>query len=323
MQVDIQTAVQTAFVLSIIGFLGSLFYGLGLIRNGRKILYYHKRQSQMTTGWWYMALSLAMGLTAWFLHRQAEPVLYQIFPPSPTITITSTITQTTTITLTPTTTLSPTVTNTPEITYTPQIPVVVSEQFVSTIEPAEDVVFSPLIFARTIDENNQAVSPVTTFQHPVTDIFGVFSYDKMNTGVQWSSVWVRLSDQEVICYETKPWDASTGGYGYTDCHKGANSWLPGEYDVQIYIGMTWISSGKFTIVGDPPTATFTPSPSYTPSNTPTASRTPTATHTRTPTTSATITKTPTASNTPTRTKTKTQTFTPNPTDTRWPSPTVP
>jgi hypothetical protein len=319
MQVDIQTAVQTAFVLSAIGFLGSLFYGLGLIRSGRKIMYYHKRQRQIASGWWYIALSILLGGLAWFLQGQAEPVLYRVFPPSPTITISPTITQTSTITVSPTTTLSPTVTSTPEITYTPVIPQMVVTEFVSTINPVEDVVFSSLIFARSIDENNQAVSPVTTFQHPVADIYGVFSYDKMTTGVQWSSVWIRLSDQAVVCYETKPWDASTGGYGYTDCHLGANEWLPGEYDVQIYVGTKWISSGKFTIAGDPPTATFTASATFTPSNTATGTSTRTPTQTRTPTDTPTITLTPTASNTATATRTPSRTFTPRPTDTRWPS----
>ena len=322
MQLDIQTAVQTAFVLSVIGCLGSLLYGIQNIRDGRKILYYHKRQRQVTTGWWFVLLSMVMGFTALFLNKQAEPVLYRIFPPSPTVTITSTVTLTNTITLTPSITLSPTITLTPEVSYTPELPEIISEQIVSTVEPDANVAFSDLIFARSIDDNNQAVSPVTTFQQPVTDIYGVFSYDKMLTGVQWSSVWVRLSDQQIVCYETKPWDASTGGYGYTDCHKGADEWLPGEYDVQIFVGTKWISSGKFTITGDLPTPTFTKTASKTPTNTPTITDTPTPTSSRTATVTPSITMTPTPSNTPLPTKTKTKTRTPKPTDTRWPTPTV-
>jgi type VI secretion system secreted protein VgrG len=322
MQVDIQTAVQTAFVLSLIGFLGSLFYGLSMIRQGKKILYYHKRQRQISTGWWYLLLSLIMGLSAVFLNRQAEPVLYKVFPPSPTITITPTVTLTETITLTPSTTSSPTITLTPELSYTPQIPDLVKEQFVSTIQPDTGVAFSDLIFARRINENNQAITPLTTFQHPVTNIYGAFSYDKMTTGVQWSSVWIRLQDQVVVCYETKPWEASTGGYGYTDCNKGADEWLPGEYDVQIYVGETWISSGKFSITGDLPTPTRTKTASLTASNTPLPTFTPSITRTRTFTPTRTATATPTSSNTPQPSRTPSITRTPKPTDTRWPSPTV-
>ena len=322
MQLDIQTAVQTAFVLSIIGCLGSLLYGIQNIRDGRKVLYYYKRQHQVATGWWFILLSIVMGGTALFLNRKAEPVIYRVFPPSPTVTITPTITLTSTITLTPSTTLSPTITFTPEVSYTPQLPEIISEQIMSTIEPDENVVFSDLIFARTIDENNQAVSPVTTFQQPVTDIYGVFSYDKMLTGVQWSSVWVRMSDQSVVCYETKPWDASTGGYGYTDCHKGADEWLPGEYDVQIYVGTQWISSGKFTVTGEPPAPTSTRTPSKIPTNTPTITNTPTPTASRTSTVTPSITFTPTSSHTPVPTKTKSKTPTMKPTDTRWPTATV-
>jgi len=195
-------------------------------------------------------------------------------------------------------------------------------QFVSTIQPDENVIFSDLIFARKIDENNQALTPLTTFQHPVTDIYGAFSYDKMSMGVQWSSVWVRMQDQEVVCYETKPWDASTGGYGYTDCRKGADEWLPGDYDVQIFVGDRWISSGKFSITGDLPTATFTLTPSQTASNTPRPTLSPTQTQTRTATASRTSTGTPTASKTPLPSRTPSITHTPKPTDTRWPSVTV-
>jgi hypothetical protein len=319
MQVDIQTAVQTAFVLSLIAFIGCLIFGISLIRQGKKILYYHKRQRQISTGWWYVLISVVMAISALFLNRQAEPVLYKVFPPSPTITTSPSVTLTTTITLTPSTTVSPTITTTPEVTNTPQLPEMIVTQFVSTIQPGENTAFSELIFARQIDKNNQAITPLTTFQHPVTDIYGAFSYEGMSTGVQWSSVWVRLQDQNVVCYETKPWDASTGGYGYTDCHKGADEWLPGEYDVQIYVGQRWISSGKFSITGDLPTATFTKTASQTPSNTPLPSNTPTVTSTRTMIPTRTATFTATASKTPLPSRTPTITRTPRPTETRWPS----
>ncbi len=146
MQVDIQTAVQTAFVLSLIGFIGFLLYGINMIRQGKKILYYHKRQRQISTGWWYVLISVVMAVSALFLNRQAEPVLYQVFPPSSTITISPSVTLTTTISLTPTITLSPSITNTPEVSNTPQIPAMVVTQFVSTIQPGENTAFSEFNF---------------------------------------------------------------------------------------------------------------------------------------------------------------------------------
>ncbi len=130
---------------------------------------------------------------------------------------------------------------------------------------------------------------------------------------------MRLQDQEIVCYETKPWDASTGGYGYTECHKGADEWLPGEYDVQIFVGERWISSGKFSITGDLPTATFTFTPSQTASNTPLPTKSPTVTSTRTSTPTRTASFTPTASKTLLPSRTPTITRTPKPTETRWPT----
>jgi len=48
-----------------------------------------------------------------------------------------------------------------------------------------------------------------------------------------------------ICSETKPWDGSTGGYGYTQCNPSSEQWQPGDYEVQLFVGLTWISSGSF------------------------------------------------------------------------------
>jgi type VI secretion system secreted protein VgrG len=142
-------------------------------------------------------------------------------------------------------------------------------------------------------------------------------------------------DRQVICYETKPWTGSTGGYGYTDCFPISTAWQPGEYEVQIFVGDVWFVSDRFTVAGEPPTPTLTPVPSRTPTPTftitPTSlpTGTPTITPTRTPTLTVTpsltrtITLTPTPSRTPPPTSTLRPTRTPRATDTRWPSPTKP
>ncbi|MFZ6018079.1 MAG: hypothetical protein ACOYXO_00595, partial [Chloroflexota bacterium] len=168
-------------------------------------------------------------------------------------------------------------------------------------------------------------------------LYGTFSYDKMSAGGQWSVVWVRLADNKILCFLTEPWTGSTGGYGYSECEPPASEWLPGEYQVRIFVGLQWKSFGQFTVVGEPPTPTPTATPTRTPSPSATASGTPTPTFTRTvtltltpthtrtitltqtPTHTRTITLTPTASRTPTITSTPTLTRTLRPTDTRWPT----
>jgi type VI secretion system secreted protein VgrG len=136
-------------------------------------------------------------------------------------------------------------------------------------------------------QNYQPVNPRTTFQNPVGRLFASFSYDFMTDGVQWSAVWFR--NGEMVFSESGPWEGGTGGYGYSEWNPPAEDWIPGVYQVVLYVGEEWKVLGEFRVVGDPPTPTVTPTPSLTPlpSSTPLPS------------------------------------WTPRPSDTRWPSPTAP
>jgi hypothetical protein len=68
-------------------------------------------------------------------------------------------------------------------------------------------------------------------------------------------LWYR--GEEVVCFESKLWDGSTGGYGFTDCTPEA--WIPGEYEVRMFVGELWKVSARFTVLGAG-TPTATPSP---------------------------------------------------------------
>jgi hypothetical protein len=99
----------------------------------------------------------------------------------------------------------------------------------------------------------------------VTHVYGGFSFKEMAFGVQWTAVW--LYEGKVFFLETKVWTTAdgTGGTGYTDCQRPASEWLPGKYEVQIFVGSTWKMSGHFTISGTVvDTPTITPSPSTSP-----------------------------------------------------------
>ncbi len=162
--------------------------------------------------------------------------------------------------------------------------------------------------ARSV-RDNRPLNPATVFQNPVGELYVTYSYDKMVINSQWTALWYRLEDGKLLCYKTKPWDGSTGGYGFTSCNPPTGEWLPGEYEVQFYVAETWKNSGRFTVTGEPvlPTETATA----------TATRTSTATQTRTPT--RTITPIPTRTKTLPPTSTMPPTNTPRPTDTRWPT----
>jgi hypothetical protein len=123
----------------------------------------------------------------------------------------------------------------------------------------------------------------------------------MKAGSQWTALWVRSADKEILCIETGAWLGSTGGFGYSECSPAPDKWLAGDYEMQIFVGTEFKVLGRLKVVGNPPPP-------------PTATATSTATHTATGT--ATITLTPTPSITPTPFP---PTWTPIPSDTRWPS----
>lgn len=296
MNLDIKTAVQVAFFLSVLGIILGLILGIRNIREGQKLLYFKKRQDLMMKGWRLIFVAIILSGFAFFFNQYAEPAVYLIFPPSPTITLTPTVTQTPTISLTPTITFTPSITPTPAISNTPEVPPEIKAEFTSVITPNSNAVFSVPQIAKQIDEDFVPLEPGQEFENPITVLYAAFQYDQMIANTQWTAIWYRLMDREVICYETKPWDGSTGGYGYTECEPSSDAWQPGEYEIQIYAGEIWKTSERFFVIGEPPTPTITTSPTWT--------QTPTRTQT------ATLTITPVPSETPTRTPTGTRTLTP-------------
>lgn len=291
MNLDISMFVQAAFFLAILGAVLTLIAGIRSIRAGRKLSFFRKRQVLIERGWRLIGFTLLLVVLGFFLRGFAEPLAYQVFPPSPTITQTATVTSTATITLTSTITPTPSITPTISITPTPFIPTDVFLKFTSVVTPNLQAIFSKPQVAREINKDRVAVDPAVQFENPLGKLYAAFSYDKMTDKVQWSALWVRMTDKKVICLETIPWNGGTGGYGYTECNPPAGDWQAGDYEVQIFVGVIWKTTTLFKVSGIPPTGTITVTPII-----------------------------PTSTPTPTRTVTPfPPTWTPIPTDTRWPS----
>lgn len=91
----------------------------------------------------------------------------------------------------------------------------------------------------------------------------VFSYANMTPGAQWTALWYR--DGKLVHYETIPWDGETGGYGFADWEAPPSEWLPGDYEVQIFVGLEHKVVGRFAVQGDAPTpiSTLSPTPTLT------------------------------------------------------------
>ncbi len=311
---DIKAGIQTAIFMVALGVLLSVWLGIQSIRSGSKLAYYRLRQQRISGGWRMIGLSILLTGAAFLLGNFGEPLAYRFYPPSPTITLTPTITPTPTVSRTPTITLTPTITNTPSITDTPTptstpfVPAAIVTQFSSVVTPNPEVLFSPLTFASDFDKvSYQPVDPATVFENPIKRMVAIFSFDKMTPGAQWTALWYRKG--ELVHYETLPWDGSTGGYSFAEWAPPASEWLPGEYEVQIFIGLDWVMVGRFTVMGDapPPVATRVPPPS------------PTLRISPTPLFSPTPTLTPTPSKTPKPSATLKPTRTRRPPDTPWPT----
>ena len=160
-------------------------------------------------------------------------------------------------------------------------------QFTSVVTPNAAAVFSKPQIAKELSKDRTAVNPAKEFANPVGHLYGAFSYDKMTDKAQWTAIWVRLTDNTIICFESKPWDGGTGGYGYTDCEPSSEKWQPGDYLVEIFVGVIYKIGSGFSVTGIPPTSTITLTP--TSSLTLTRSVTPTS-----PTSTLTPSSTPTA-----------------------------
>jgi type VI secretion system secreted protein VgrG len=285
--------------------------GVGAIRQSQRLTYYRLRRSRLMTGWRMVFIAIGIMGVTYLVSQYGEPVVYSFYAVSPTPSTVPTKTLTPTITETPTITLTPSVTPTLSESYTPtpsptpHVPLAVEAQFLASITPPAEAVFSPLIFAKGIDKFYNPISPGTQFTNPVGHLNAIFSYDGMSDGAQWTALWFR--DSELVYFETKIWEGGTGGYGFTDWNPPPEEWFPGIYTVQIFVGLDFKVGGDFEVVGLPATATFTPT------------LTPTQTNTITPT----ITPTRTATPTLTPTKTRWPTYTPTLTLTPRPSATSP
>ena len=282
---DIRAGIITIIVLAVLLALILFRVGIRSLQSARKLTFYRLRQQRMSGGWRMLATGVLLMLFAAWLGRFGEPIAFRYFPPSPTPSLTPTITLIPTITLSPTITLTPTITDTPSVTDTPTItptpfiPPAIEALFNSDVTPNPDAVFSPLQFS-TVYENFECIAPSTTFVNPIREMWACFSYNNMSPGVQWTAMWYR--GNELVHYETLPWDGTTGGLGFAQWAPPPEMWKAGTYDVQIFVGLDWKVVGQFVVSGDPPT----PVPSRTPSPTisPTVTRTPSATptFTRTP-----------------------------------------
>jgi hypothetical protein len=258
---SIDETVRSVALLLFAGLLLSILIGWRQIISAGRLPYFVMRRERASRGWRWIILAMVLGAGGLVAHYFGRPIAYRIVPPTPSVTPTATITPSPTITPTPSITLTPTISATPTISPTatetpiPILPEQIRVLIRETITPQPGAVFSPIQVGTRLDNSNQAINPTDTFQNPLTTLYGAFTYNNLQNGVRWTAIWYR--GNEVVCFESMAWEDGTGGFGFTDCQP--DRWLPGDYEIQMFLGKEWKVSVRFSVVGEPPTATSTPS----------------------------------------------------------------
>lgn len=261
LNLDIRSFLLAATIISFAGFVLVFLQGFRLIRGSGSLPYFRIRRQQLVRGWRFLGLSVFLGIFSVLINVYGEPIVYRYIDvtatpsPVPTQTLIPTITLTPTLTLTPSITPTLEFTYTPTYTQTPHIPLSILSRFESVVTPSVEIVFSELVFSKGYTDEYLPIQPGVVFQNPVEHLYALFSYDSMAEGVQWTALWYR--EGELVYFETKLWDGATGGFGFTDRDPPAEDWQPGNYEVQIFVGLVWRVVGFFTVEGDPPTSTAT------------------------------------------------------------------
>jgi hypothetical protein len=314
-----ETYVAWIALLLVLAFGLSLVSGILALMRSRRERYFQVRRDAVVRGWQLIMTSTALFIGALLvltlgtpLIRLAVPATQTLAPsatpadtlPPPTLTPTLTPRDTATSTNTAGPTPTPTESPTPTVSPTPALPLdAITPVAGATVTPPAEAIAANVRFSRRDD---CGVPDTQEFfdQLPKT-IYAHFFYNNWLPGVQWSGVWLR--NGEIIYTETRLWDGSTGGCGFSNYDGGKQWWLEGEYEVQIFVGERWLTSAHFAVVRS------TPTPTITPTRTPrTPSPSPTVTNTRTPTAtpSSTITRTPSRTPTPSNTSLPSATLAP-------------
>src|SRR5512138_3345164 len=244
-------------ILFVVGAIVVYFSGIRSLQASRRLADYRMKRKYVARARWGLIgglLSVAVAASLFFLNRPAAP------PPTPTPEATQTsVSASPTATLpgptpspvpaqaTPTffvITPSPAATNTSAATTTPFMPMAVQAMVQGSMTPVFPIEIGKLRFSTDIN-NYELVAPGTHFHNPVKQVYAVFNYQPTGVKIQWTALWYQNGGLRYI--DTNAWRNSPVGIGITSWGQDVTSWLPGNYEVQIFIGTGWKSSGTFTL----------------------------------------------------------------------------
>lgn len=114
-----------------------------------------------------------------------------------------------------------------------------------TVTPWPNAV-AGIIRLNTINDcTNRNLAGLTTFKPDAGPIYAMFDFNNWIANAMWTEVWY-LNDT-IIHIQSYYWQGSTGGCAFVDYDNDGQPWQPGDYEVQVWMGNTWMERSRFSV----------------------------------------------------------------------------
>jgi hypothetical protein len=125
----------------------------------------------------------------------------------------------------------------------PRIPETITP--IAGVQPNPDASLSIYALATSISRFNQPVDPGSVFAPGFDTLFIFYAFDNMNWGVPVTRALYR--DGELTFAAQDPWNYYPSGRAYYYFFDLNQTYEPGDYEVQLFIGETLAARETFTV----------------------------------------------------------------------------
>src|SRR5688572_15952901 len=230
-----------------LGIVSSYVIAMRAVQESRRTANYLTRQQNIIRArraFWMLGVLTVAGISLLVVSRLTQFQMPTLSfsgeeTPQPTVDGTQTAVPLNTPTVPPTNfilTETPPASSTATASPQPSVPLVIEALFQGNVTPRADIAIGRVQFSTQI-ENNLPGAVASSFGNPIKQMYAFFTYERLDPGVQWTAIWYR--DGALQYYETRPWDQLPSGMEYSLWEQPAEKWLPGIYEVRIFIGNEW------------------------------------------------------------------------------------